>query len=238
MKLTGLGTQNLVEIATDDHMRMDMDHLAETLDSCHRRKIPVLQVVGALGTTEFGTVDPIDRILEQRTDLQNDGLYFSVHVDAAWGGYLTSMFRDPDGSLVHREDLRRDFHYFPSDAVYRAFSCAGNADSITVDPHKLGYIPYPAGAYICRHRGVIAFIAEDAPYIFDIEKQVTQRELLRLLYLSGEKEDGRAAVASCFRRAEYRSDDFPRLGGRSDKASRSHISASPYIDESLASVCR
>ena len=197
MKLTGLGTQNLVEIATDDHMRMDMDHLAETLDSCHSQKIPILQVVGALGTTEFGTVDPIDRILEQRTNLQNDGLYFSVHVDAAWGGYLTSMFREPDGSLVHQEDLRREFHYFPSDAVYRAFSSAGNADSITVDPHKLGYIPYPAGAYICRHRDVIAFIAEDAPYIFDIEKQITQRELLHKMgqyILEGSKPGSTAAA--------------------------------------------
>jgi glutamate/tyrosine decarboxylase-like PLP-dependent enzyme len=197
MKLTGLGTANLIEIAIDDHMRMDIDHLAEVLDSCQRRKEPILQVVGALGTTEFGTVDPIDRILEQRSRFQNEGLYFPVHVDAAWGGYLTSMFRDPDGSLVPREELRREFRYFPSDAVYRAFSCAGRADSITVDPHKLGYIPYPAGAYICRHREIIEFVAQDAPYVFDVAKQATQRELLYGLgqyILEGSKPGSTAAA--------------------------------------------
>jgi len=52
------------------------------------------------------------------------------------------MFRDPDGSLVPQEELKREFRYFPSDAVYRAFSCAGRADSIAVDPHKLGYVPW------------------------------------------------------------------------------------------------
>src|SRR5579884_1484327 len=29
--------------------------------------------------------------------------------------------------------------------VYKAFLAIGGADSIVVDPHKMGYVPYPAG---------------------------------------------------------------------------------------------
>ena len=163
MKLTRFGTANLTKIAVDDHMRMDMEHLIEVLDSCLRGRIPVLELVGALGTTEFGTVDPIQNILEQRDRYLSKGLFFPVHIDAAWGGYLTSIFREPDGSLVSRSQLKKEFRYFPSDLVYGAFSSLDRVDSITVDPHKLGYIPYPAGAYISRHRGVTEFITQDAP---------------------------------------------------------------------------
>ena len=37
--------------------------------------------------------------------------------------------------------------------MHAAFAALGDTDSITVDPHKLGYLPYGAGAFVCRdHR--------------------------------------------------------------------------------------
>jgi glutamate/tyrosine decarboxylase-like PLP-dependent enzyme len=72
---------------------------------------------------------------------------FGVHVDAGWGGYLTSVFRRPDGSFASREEMRRSFRYFPSVHVCEAFKELPEADSSTVDPHKLGYVPYPAGTF-------------------------------------------------------------------------------------------
>jgi glutamate/tyrosine decarboxylase-like PLP-dependent enzyme len=94
---------------------------------------------------------------------------WSVHVDAAWGGYLATLFRRPDGGVYAREVLRKQFHYFPSQDVYDAFTSLHQADSVTIDPHKLGYIPYAAGAYVARNRRMIDFLAQDAAYVFDIE---------------------------------------------------------------------
>jgi hypothetical protein len=55
-------------------------------------------VIGIAGTTEEGAVDPIDRIDEVRTDLENArGESFWLHVDAAWGGYLRALFTAPAG---------------------------------------------------------------------------------------------------------------------------------------------
>ncbi|MHC4409855.1 MAG: pyridoxal phosphate-dependent decarboxylase family protein, partial [Planctomycetota bacterium] len=135
---------------------------------CFGMKIPVLAVIGVLGTTEFGNVDPIDEIVAVRADCRAKGNEFGLHIDAAWGGYLTSVFRKEDGGLVDPAALRAEFRYFPSNRVYGAFSALHEADSITVDPHKLGFVPYAAGALIARNRGVVDFLTQKAAYVFDL----------------------------------------------------------------------
>lgn len=44
----------------------------------------------------------------------------------------------------------------------------GDADSIALDPHKLGYIPYPAGAVILRDRAGREAVSSDAPYLWNL----------------------------------------------------------------------
>ena len=126
-------------------------------------------VVGVLGTTEHGTVDPIDRIVAARDEMQGRGLGFGVHVDGAWGGYLATMFRNADGSLRSRAEVGAGFAHFPQPEVHAAFAALGRTDSVTVDPHKLGYLPYGAGAFICRDHRPMALLAEEADYVFDGE---------------------------------------------------------------------
>lgn len=201
MKVLGLGTAHLHRVRVDDHMRMDPDHLHELLKEAVAAEAPVLCVVGMLGTTEFGTVDPIHRIMEERDAWRERGVEFGVHVDAAWGGYLTSVFRRPDGTLHTRQEVAREgFTYFPSETVYDAFAALPRADSITVDPHKLGYIPYAAGAFVARNREVVDFITQEAAYVFDLgdqEEEVPRRQKLRNLgqYILEGSKPGAAAAA-------------------------------------------
>ena len=170
LKLLGWGAAGLIEIPVDANMRMDCAALEESLERCLEQKRPVLAVIGVLGNTEFGSIDPIDRIIDARDRFAARGLGFAVHVDAAWGGYLATMFRDEDGEMVPRNVLKKHFHYFPSQSVYDAVEALAEAESITIDPHKLGYIPYAAGAYIARERGMIDFIGQAAAYVFDVEE--------------------------------------------------------------------
>jgi len=200
MKVLGFGTQNLVKVEVDDHMRMDLDDLDRKLDEVFSRHVPVLAVVGMLGTTEFGTVDPIHGIVEARNRARAAGRDFGVHVDGAWGGYLTSVFRRPDGSFMEREDFQDDFTYFPSETVHAAFRAIAETDSITVDPHKLGYIPYAAGAFVARDREVVDFITQQAAYVFDLgerEHEIPRREQLHKLgqYILEGSKPGAAAAA-------------------------------------------
>jgi glutamate/tyrosine decarboxylase-like PLP-dependent enzyme len=200
MKVLGLGKSNLLGVGVDDHMRMDPGELRQRLEETFQEQIPVLAVIGILGSTEFGTVDPVHEIVAQREEFRGRRWEFAIHVDAAWGGYLASVFRAPDGSLVPREEIARDYKYFPSAPLYDAFAALPAVDSITVDPHKLGYVPYAAGAFVARNREVVDFIAQDAAYVFDLGSDRTERsrrERLRNLgqYILEGSKPGAAAAA-------------------------------------------
>lgn len=168
MKLLGLGRAQLLQVP-ETAMRLDADALGRMLERCERERQPVLACVGVLGTTEYGTVDPVDRIVALRDHHALRGLGFTVHVDAAWGGYLSSLFREVDGSLRPRESIAADYAVFPRPDVYHAFAALSDTDSITVDPHKLGYLPYGAGAFVCRDHRAVSLLAEQADYVFHSE---------------------------------------------------------------------
>lgn len=199
LKLLGVGSANLIPVAVDDRMRMDGDALNARLTAAFKDRQPVLAVVGVLGSTEFGSIDPIDRIVAARRRWQREGLNFGIHVDAAWGGYLASIFRSANGGLIDRETLRQRFHFFPSESVHHAFGALRHADSITVDPHKLGYLPFGCGAHVARNRAMTDFISQKAAYVFtgDDDEAEYQRRFHNLgrYIIEGSKPGATAAAA-------------------------------------------
>ncbi len=166
MKLLGLGRRQLLKVP-ERGMRLDVDALERMLAQLQEQRRPVLLAVAVLGTTEFGTIDPVHKIIDLRDMSARSGLGFSVHVDGAWGGYLASLFREATGDMRQLADMRREFSSFPSETTYSALAALGECDSITVDPHKMGYLPYGAGAFICRDQRAMNLLTEDADYVFD-----------------------------------------------------------------------
>lgn len=57
--------------------------------------------------------------------------------------------------------------------VTNQFEALGQADSITVDPHKSGYIPYPAGALCYRNSAMRDLVTFSAPVVFHGEAEPT-----------------------------------------------------------------
>jgi glutamate/tyrosine decarboxylase-like PLP-dependent enzyme len=164
-KLLGLGRDQMWTVA-ETGMRLCPERLESTLRSARASRQPVLMAVAVLGTTEFGTIDPVDAVVAARDRHAAEGVGFWVHADAAWGGYLATLFRDPDGTLRDCDAVREGFQKFPSPSVHAAMAALAATDSITVDPHKLGYLPYGTGAFICRDHRPLALLAEDADYVF------------------------------------------------------------------------
>ncbi len=165
VKMLGLGREQL-RLIPGHAMRLDIDALAEALDDCLRRRQPVLMAVGVLGSTEFGTIDPLDALADLRARLQAQGLGFALHADAAWGGYLCTLFRASDGGLRPADAVGREFARFPTPAVHAAIGALARMDSVTIDPHKLGYLPYGSGAFVCRDQRAIGLLSESADYVF------------------------------------------------------------------------
>ncbi len=192
----GLGKQQIKMIPVDSRFRADIGALRETLLRCANERRPVLATVSVLGSTEEGAVDQLHRLVELQDEMRRQGLAFYHHCDAAWGGYIRTLFFDAQGKPVRTPGAMREFtETWPADEVFQSFIAVRHADSITIDPHKLGYVPYPCGAIVFRRDEVKELITTDAPYIFD-EEERRDRPFIGRRILEGSKPG--AAAAACW----------------------------------------
>ncbi|WP_051141384.1 pyridoxal phosphate-dependent decarboxylase family protein [Salisaeta longa] len=171
MDLIGLGADALHTVPVDQRIRLDTDALAERLHTCVRERQPVLGVVSICGTTEEGAIDPMHTVHAVRSALAAEGLTFWHHADAAFGGFFAAMLPKTDtGAFVAPDDLPADLA--GPEGLLRTDNAAALAglsttDSLTIDPHKFGYVPYPSGAVLFRDYHVREAIAYAAPYLHD-----------------------------------------------------------------------
>lgn len=91
--IIGIGQRNIVSVRTDASFRIDVEDLRrKLLQVLHKRCVP-LCVVATAGTTEEGAVDPVHRIVKLRSELEaSHQTSFWLHVDAAWGGFIRTLF--------------------------------------------------------------------------------------------------------------------------------------------------
>ena len=237
MKLLGLGRQHLLEVP-ERGMRMDVEAFELMLGQLREQRRPVLMTVAVLGTTEFGTIDPVDAVVAARDRQGNDGFGFSVHADAAWGGYLAALFRTEDGGLRPLADLRGEFDHFPSDGSYAAVAALSDCDSITVDPHKMGYLPYGAGAFVCRDQRAMALLAEDADYVFGSDKGgdyfARFRKLGRFILEGSKSGAAAAAVYVTHRVLPLDHDHFGRLIAETVRSAETFVASAARFGETMA----
>lgn len=192
----GRGQLRLADIST--RFRVDVRALERVLDRCAAEKRPVVMLVAVLGSTELGVIDPIDKMEALRHEVAKQGLSFSFHVDAAYGGYLLSVLYDEQGNRRTAENVSMPRMGWPSDDVRAALMAVAGADSVTIDPHKLGYVPYPAGALAFKDARVRDAIVVKAPYVFrEAEEQSGRDSSIGQYTLEGSK-PGAAAAAVWF----------------------------------------
>lgn len=199
--ILGLGVDTMVPVKVDNHYRMDIDELRKIIEEYTSKNIPILGVVGVVGSTEEGAVDHIDKIVEVRDEFSKKGINFYIHVDAAYGGYARSIFLDEDYSFIPENQLKDKMiehgaildksTLWPSKDVYNAFKAMEKADTITIDPHKMGYIPYSAGGIIVKDKRMRDSISYFATYVF--EKGADIPSLLGAFMLEGSKAGATAA---------------------------------------------
>lgn len=164
----GIGSAQLVHVPVDRQFRMDPRALERTLAELSAERRPVIACVAVVGTTEESAVDRVDLVAEHRRNAAERGLAFHLHADAAWGGYAVSITRDAQGGRRSYDEALADAapETWPRQGVYEALCAVEETDSITIDPHKLGFVPYPAGAVVFRDRRARDLLAVDAPYLF------------------------------------------------------------------------
>jgi glutamate/tyrosine decarboxylase-like PLP-dependent enzyme len=156
--LQGLGRSHLLSVPLDRQRCLSVPALERILDQCLQQRRPIIQLVAVLGNTEFGSIDPIADICALRETMEARGLFFPIHIDAAFGGYFPTIFREAPSSVAQDPRLN---------ALGSACQALAQVDSVTVDPHKLGFSPYGAGSIVFKHGFLKHFVTEKAPYVFD-----------------------------------------------------------------------
>ncbi|QRV81992.1 Pyridoxal-dependent decarboxylase conserved domain [Ceratobasidium sp. AG-Ba] len=159
--ITGIGSDNIIDIPVDNYARMDTVALDGLLKDCLDNKRAVYAVVSIMGSTEHGAVDPVADVVALRVKYQKLGLSFALHADAAWGGYFTSLLHEEVVGAPRRSPVDPNNEYVPEQALgthtRRQLEHMQFVDSITIDPHKSGYIPYPAGG-LCYRDGRMRYL--------------------------------------------------------------------------------
>jgi aromatic-L-amino-acid decarboxylase len=148
--ILGLGGEGgMRKVPVDRNSRLDVAALRRMVAEDRAAGLAPFCVVGVAGVTSNGVIDPLDAVADAARDL---GLWY--HVDAAYAA----------GGLM-------------SGALRPRFKGIERADSITMDPHKWWYMPYPCGAILTRdgESGRRAFWA-DAVYIPQTDDAVEFRD--------------------------------------------------------------
>lgn len=125
----------------DEEFKVDVSSLESQIDS------QTASIVGVVGTTEFGQIDPIKDLSKVAVDNN-----IPLHVDAAFGGLVIPF-------MEHKEKTPFDFQL-------------EGVSSITIDPHKMGMATIPSGGIFFRDEKYINALAIETPYL-TCEKQIT-----------------------------------------------------------------
>jgi glutamate/tyrosine decarboxylase-like PLP-dependent enzyme len=197
VRALGIGSNQLVYVPVDARWRMDPDALWTRLRDLARRRQPVQALVSVCGTTEESAVDRLDQVLAVRARAERElGVTFHVHSDACYGGYAAAVTRRADGSRRSAAEIRASAGSdWPDDAWLDAMAALGDADSISVDPHKMGYVPYAAGAILVRDGRVRHLVASDPPYLAPTEGPLPGVERFLGRYILEGSKPGAAAAA-------------------------------------------
>ena len=142
LNIAGLNQVLIRMVRVDESFKMDTQHLNNLIEQDVKEGLMPWMVVGTAGTTDLGSVDPIDEI-------ERIGHQFNmwVHVDAAYGGFFILTEKG--------KHLFKNFHL---------------VDSIVVDPHKSLFLPYGIGSVLVKDMSLLLeSFSYDANYLRDYE---------------------------------------------------------------------
>jgi len=126
----------IVRVGLNSRFQVDVEALEKSVTA------NTIAIAGMAGTTGLGVVDPISELSEIAV---KKGLY--LHVDAAFGGFVLPFLKELGFSVP-------DFD----------FSLPGVC-SITIDPHKMGLAPIPAGGIMFRNESLRKAVAWNVSYL-------------------------------------------------------------------------
>ncbi len=148
----GLGEEAIWPIEIDAFGHLCLKSLRKSVDKAYKEHRPILMVVSVVGTTELGSIDQVNLIQQRLEHLKKErNWHLWHHVDAAYGGFFLT--------------LKNSKSKFVLKSTQASLNGIMQANSITIDPHKLGYVPYSSGAFLVRDKMEYNYHQYHTPYI-------------------------------------------------------------------------
>lgn len=123
IRIAGLGECQMRYVKTNDYFQMDIEDLLRTIQKDKEAGLRPFLLVGSIGTTDTGAVDPISGLADIA---EQEQMWF--HIDAAYGGF-----------------------FILADEVKKEFKGVERSDSVTIDPHKGLFLSYGTGAVLIKN---------------------------------------------------------------------------------------
>ncbi|MBX3415286.1 MAG: aspartate aminotransferase family protein [Pirellulales bacterium] len=165
----GIGADQVVRIPTNTDNALRLDLLEAALRESLAAGKSIAAIVATLGTTDAFGLDDLAGVVALRDRLVEEyALDYHPHIHAdAVIGWAWSVFNDYDfdaNELGFRDRTVRALA-----ATHYRVQHLGLADSIGIDFHKTGYVPYVSSLVLVRDGNDFARIArprESMPYLF------------------------------------------------------------------------
>lgn len=113
-----------------------------------------------LNHTPSDFFDHVDRFIKALRVEEHYTIAFDEKINAKGGKKTTKQYR------------KKKFASWDDREVFAAMFALAAADSVTVDPHKMGYIPYPAGVVAFRNKRIVYLLQQEATYIGTDNKHI------------------------------------------------------------------
>lgn len=142
--LLGLGYDAVISVDVDEDFRMDPIKFRQAVEQCAANGDIPVAAVATMGTTDFGSLDPIAEMAEVCREYN-----MWLHADAAYGcGLLVS---DKYGARIKDIEL---------------------ADSVTVDYHKSFMQPVACGAFFAKNSAHLSCVTYHADYLNPLSQKL------------------------------------------------------------------
>lgn len=135
-KIASMMDIKLISIPLDKNYCMDISNIRKKINK------KTAAIVGIAGSTELGTIDPIDELSEICKD---ENIF--LHIDAAFGGFVIPFLKELGYKV-------KDFD----------FTLKG-VSSISIDAHKMGCAAIPLGTLIIKKKKWIDDISVKTHYV-------------------------------------------------------------------------
>ncbi|SQB92739.1 pyridoxal phosphate-dependent decarboxylase family protein [Clostridium tetanomorphum] len=158
---TGLGMNNIRTININEDSSMDINHLEQVMEQCHKERKPIAMIIATMGTTDAFGVDNIkeieevcNRFVEKYNLEKRPFIYADAVIGWAW-----SMFNSYDFNSNPME--------FSKDTLEAIKECKEKikylnlADAVGVDFHKTGFTCYNCSMICIKNADDLEMLSRD-----------------------------------------------------------------------------